>query len=258
MGRKITLISHQFSVVVKSMEKGLGDQGYDVTLLKDDINAIKSLNDVTDAYVLYIQDSILGDMNGVKSLFLLCDTFKDLRRNMILIGSANTHKEFIDTVPALGDYEWIDRPVDMNVLIKELEKEAGRADRNREKKRILIIDDDPSYARMIMVWLQENYAIDAVSDGMQGISWLARNLVDLILLDYEMPVVDGPKILEMLRMHSDTSSIPVMFLTGIGTKESIARVMKLKPQGYILKSTTNEELNKTLDEFFQKQSNSIS
>ena len=125
-----------------------------------------------------------------------------------------------------------------------------------QKKRILIIDDDPFYAQMIMKWLEDSYCIDFVPDGMQGISWLAKNDTDLILLDYEMPVVDGPKILEMLRMHPDTSSIPVIFLTGIGTKESIARVMNLKPQGYILKTTTNEELNKTLGEFFSKQAKS--
>jgi DNA-binding NarL/FixJ family response regulator len=44
-----------------------------------------------------------------------------------------------------------------------------------------------------------------------------------------------------------------MFLTGIGTRESIARVMDLKPQGYILKSTNRDQLLKTLKDFFDKQ-----
>ena len=156
-------------------------------------------------------------------------------------------------VPGLKDFLWIDRPVDMYVLIREIEKEGRRLESALAQKRLLIIDDDPLYAKMVCEWLKDNYQMDMVEDGMQGISWLATNKVDLILLDYEMPVIDGPKILEMLRMHKETSSIPVIFLTGIGTKESIARVMGLKPQGYILKTTTKQELLATLKSFFEKK-----
>ena len=217
---------------------------------------IKAHADETEAFILYLHDSIIGDMDLVKSVFLLCDTFKDLRRNMILIGSDNNREDFLGAIPPLADYVWVNRPIDMEELSGEINREVKRVSTSKEKKKLLIIDDDPFYAKMITKWLEDNYRIDSVTDGMQGISWLAKNDVDLILLDYEMPVVDGPKILEMLRMHPDTSSIPVIFLTGIGTKESIARVMNLKPQGYILKSTTSEELNRSIGEFFDKQAKS--
>ena len=57
-----------------------------------------------------------------------------------------------------------------------------------------------------------------------------------------MPQMDGPEVLKALRENPATAGIPVMFLTGIGTKESVARVMALKPRGYVLKSTPREEL----------------
>ncbi len=256
MNGKVVIITHQFSVVVKSMERGLADKGFTVTLVKDEVDPIKEMFSDTGVFIMYLQESISEDMDVVRRILLLCDTFKDLRRNMILIGSAASKEAYYGSVPALADYTWVDRPIDMEVLSAEIEKEIWRVSEKKKKKRILIIDDDPFYAQMITKWLENYYNIDYVGDGMQGISWLAKNETDLILLDYEMPVVDGPKILEMLRMHPDTSSIPVIFLTGIGTKESIARVMNLKPQGYILKTTTNEELNKTLGEFFDKQSKS--
>ncbi len=257
MGKQIAVITHQFSVVVKSVERGLADKGYDVALIMDDINGIRAMADDTEAFVLYLQDSIMGDFDLTKSVLMLLDTFKDIKRNVILIGSKNSRETMVGEIPALLDYVWINRPIDMVVLNEEIEKEIRRFETRKEKRRILIIDDDPFYAQMIIKWLEDNYNIDSVTDGMMGISWLAKNDVDLILLDYEMPVVDGPKILEMLRMHPDTSSIPVMFLTGIGTKKSIARVMDLHPQGYILKTTTNEELNRTIGEFFAKQDKSL-
>ena len=257
MAGKIVLITHQFSVVVKSMEKGLSDRGYEVTMLEDNVNSIKMVADTTEAFILYLHDSSLGDMVQIKNLVLLCDAFKDIGRKMIVIGSSNSHEEFAGSVPALLDYEWFNRPVNMENLLKEIEKESRRFEIMNGKKRILIIDDDPFYAKMISEWLRDSYQISMVRDGMEGISWLATHQTDLILLDYEMPVIDGAKVLEMLRMHSETSSIPVIFLTGIGTKESITRVLILKPQGYVLKSTTSEELNKTIKDFFKKQASRL-
>ena len=64
----------------------------------------------------------------------------------------------------------------------------------------------------------------------------------MILLDYEMPVVDGAQVLQMLRQEPSTQNIPVIFLTGVGGKEQVERVLRLRPTGYILKSTTKEKL----------------
>lgn len=61
------------------------------------------------------------------------------------------------------------------------------------------------------------------TSGVKAISWLAKHKVDLILLDHEMPITSGPKVLEMLRSDDETRNIPVMFLTGRGDKESVMR-----------------------------------
>lgn len=74
--------------------------------------------------------------------------------------------------------------------------------------------------------------------------------MDLILLDYEMPVTDGPQVLEMLRSDDETKSIPVIFLTGKDDKESVMSVLALKPEGYILKTSGKEEIENTLRTFF--------
>jgi len=50
----------------------------------------------------------------------------------------------------------------------------------------------------------------------------------------------------MLRQEQSTKHIPVVFLTGVGTREGVERVMALKPDGYILKSTTRSSLLESL------------
>ena len=66
-----------------------------------------------------------------------------------------------------------------------------------------------------------------------------------------MPIANGPQVLQMLKSDSETDSIPVMFLTGHGDKESVMSVLDLKPADYLLKTIGKENLLKKLDEFFK-------
>jgi CheY-like chemotaxis protein len=88
--------------------------------------------------------------------------------------------------------------------------------------------------------------------GTQAVAWLATNRADLILLDYDMHVLDGPKVMEMLKSESFSSSTPVMFLTGKSDRKSVTEVISLKPADYLLKSISREKLLETLDNFFRQ------
>lgn len=250
---QVAIISNQFSIVVKSLEKGIIDLGYLVLLLQDDIDMVADTLDRIETYIVYLHDTALGDMKRIQKLYLVCDMIRDQKKNLIFIGSENIRDPFIKTFPSISSNLWFDRPVDMKLLGHELEKETERIRNTGKKKRILIIDDDPLYAALVTDWLRGTYLIESVTDGTKAITWLAKNRTDLILLDYEMPVVDGAKVLEMLRSSRDTSSIPVIFLTGNGKKESVERVLSLKPQGYLLKTATKENIQDTIGAFFAKQ-----
>ena len=86
---------------------------------------------------------------------------------------------------------------------------------------------------------------------------MKKRKVDLILLDYEMPIVSGKTIFEMIRSEADFASIPVIFLTGQNDKQTIMEVLELKPDGYLLKSMEPAEIIKAVDDFFLKHDNAI-
>ena len=86
---------------------------------------------------------------------------------------------------------------------------------------------------------------------MNALQMLVNTEVDLILLDYEMPVIKGPQILEMLRSETHTKDIPVMFLTSNSDRESIISVMSLNPVNYLLKSLPRSEIFAKIKEFFE-------
>ena len=125
-------------------------------------------------------------------------------------------------------------------------QQNGVADGSVRKSRILIIDDDPSFARMLREWIKDIYKVDVITDGSKATTFLGKvpadNMVDLILLDYEMPVCDGPEVFGLIRQEPSFADIPIVFLTGNGSEEAVAKVMELKPDGYVIKSGSRESL----------------
>ena len=125
---------------------------------------------------------------------------------------------------------------------------------DKRKKTILIVDDDITYMRNVYEWLKESYHVGMASNGVQAISYLAKTHADLILLDYEMPIANGPQVLSMLKNDSETGQIPVMFLTGHGDRESVLSVVGLSPVDYLLKTIDKKTLLSKLDSFFKRES----
>lgn len=112
----------------------------------------------------------------------------------------------------------------------------------KKKKRVLIIDDDPQYMKTIREWLKDDYAVTMTISGEQAFSWLKDNWADMILLDYELPVMPGPQIMEKLYDNEATRPIPVVILTGKNDRESIMRIISMCPADYLLKNIGRAEL----------------
>ena len=121
-------------------------------------------------------------------------------------------------------------------------------------KKILIVDDSDVTRTAVKELLLDIYQISEAPSGFSAIRSIILNRPDLILLDYEMPVCNGLQVLEMIRAETDMADIPVMFLTGKASKESLEKILALKPAGYLLKSLKPEEIKKCIQDFFQKQS----
>jgi CheY-like chemotaxis protein len=244
--KSVVITVFQYSVVVKGMEKKLTDAGYKTTVLTNDFGKIGDLAYTTDVFIVYLPNEIVENCVDRESLTYIRDKVSKAGKPMVLIGEAKFRLDLYKKVSDIDHYIWLDRPVEMDALKTAMEKALSGETEKDDVKRILIIDDDPSYAKMVREWIKSKYRVDIVTAGMQAISFLLKvkedEQVDLILLDYEMPVVDGPQVLQMLRQEPSTANIPVIFLTGIGTKEAVSRVMSLKPDGYILKTTTRDDL----------------
>ena len=206
-------------------------------------------DDVT-LMILYADDSV-GESRD--ALVYIKDLLLEEEKELIVFGGRTELDEVDKIIPRELIEAVFERPFDMNVMMEKIGEFIDEQSLIQRKKMILIVDDDPTYLKLIKEWLKDDYRVSMANSGMQAITWLASNKADLVLLDYEMPTIKGSKVLEMLRSESSSSSIPVMFLTGKSDKEAIMEVLALKPAGYLLKSIDRKTLLETLDKFFVQQ-----
>lgn len=106
---------------------------------------------------------------------------------------------------------------------------------------ILVIDDEAGIRRVMKRFLEaEGYSVRLASDGAEGLAWLNRESVDLILLDLKMPVMNGPEFLKAFRKENRT--LPVIVVTGYPDSDLMAEALKYGPFTLIAKPVDREHL----------------
>ncbi|MCM1165411.1 MAG: response regulator [Lachnospiraceae bacterium] len=115
-----------------------------------------------------------------------------------------------------------------------------------EKKHILIVDDDRTILKMLKSALGEEYEVTTMINGVMIDKFLDAKAIDLIILDYEMPIETGADIFKRVKANPKAAHIPVCFLTGVSEREKIMEVMSLKPHGYLLKPIDMNMLTSTI------------
>ncbi len=111
--------------------------------------------------------------------------------------------------------------------------------------RILVVDDESNerqgLTELVAAW---GYQVDSASDGQQALEKLALGLPHAVITDIRMPRLDGLQLLE--RIRSDYGALPVLVLTGQGSKEGVIECLRLRANDYIEKPVRSEELKQRL------------
>lgn len=250
--KRATIIATAESFIIRGLMMKLKSIDMQAEFCVKDLHEVQLQESTTDLYILYLDDEVTAETDLLVYLKTTCTRDE---KAVCLIGSKAEYDVVMKYLTPEIVWKWFERPLDMDAFLKEIQKFMSSFSFDSLKKNILIVDDDLDYMHMIREWLKQTYKVSMVNSGMQAITWLSKSKVDLILLDYEMPVTSGPQVLEMLKSEPETRDIPVMFLTGKSDRDSIMKVLDLKPAGYLLKSIKRDELHQKLKDFFDgKQS----
>ncbi len=120
------------------------------------------------------------------------------------------------------------------------------------KLRILAIDDNTVNLATIEQELKANYEVIPMISGRRAMRYLYCEKVDLILLDVQMPIMDGIQTLYEIRKMENGTTVPVIFLTAKNDKETVIAGSKLGIMDYITKPFDGADLNNRIEMVFKK------
>ncbi len=122
-------------------------------------------------------------------------------------------------------------------------------------KKILLIDDDTDIQTLteMVLTLSANWVVLLASSGQEGLEIATAESPDAILLDVMMPDMDGPETLKELRSHSQTQSIPVIFLTAKAQAKDQRTLYAAGADGVITKPFDVNTLATQISDFLEWQ-----
>lgn len=248
MVKRVLLIGNQKSFMVNAIQRGLEKEKYTVECVAATEDAIKDHPNRPNIYLLYLGDMTLDDAPVLKYINEAIDAERFI---LYLIGNKDELTLALMYIAREKIQDSYLRPLDVKLLSEQLDTvfDYSEIDENL-KKKILIIDDDGAMLRMMRTWLSVKYRVYMASSGKIALTFLAQTPVDLVLLDYEMPVMNGPDVLKEIRATQGIKDLPVIFLTAKDDKESVMKVVSLKPEKYLLKSMPKDKLISAIDDFF--------
>lgn len=100
----------------------------------------------------------------------------------------------------------------------------------------LVAEDDPMQGKLIKERLkQEGISVELVDNGQAALAALQKKTFSLLILDVNMPLVDGFEVLKRVRNQASTAKVPVIMLTAMGSEQDIIKGYDLGANDYILK-----------------------
>ncbi len=117
------------------------------------------------------------------------------------------------------------------------------------QKRILVVDDDNMNLMRTKMILRDDYEVLLAESGKDALEKLESEKIDLVLLDIEMPEMNGIETFE--QMQKLPVKIPVIFLTASGDKDDVLSAIKLGAVNYLKKPFQPKELLKRVAREFE-------
>lgn len=116
---------------------------------------------------------------------------------------------------------------------------------------ILVVEDSPTMRQLISFAIKRvaNSRVIEASDGVDALKKLSSEKIDLILADINMPVMDGLKLVSLVRGNPNYKDIPIIIITTEGAEEDRKRALSIGANAYLPKPIQTQELIKLVNGF---------
>lgn len=119
------------------------------------------------------------------------------------------------------------------------------------KKLVLVVDDDPINLMMAKHAIEMNYRVDTAQSGEEALEYLEQNVPDMILIDIEMPGMNGKETVECIKDIKRLSHIPIVFITADSDPTTEVECLQLGADDFIIKPFVSEVMNMRIGRIFE-------
>lgn len=120
-------------------------------------------------------------------------------------------------------------------------------------KQILLVDDSEDVLFLVPAILEEIYEVHTATNFSDVNRCISSNEIDLILMDVNMPTLQGDKMTEMLKMCKQSQEIPVVLFSAMDADDLEEKVEQVGADGYICKTLDDELLKVRVKRFFEEK-----
>lgn len=115
------------------------------------------------------------------------------------------------------------------------------------RKKVLIVDDSHMIRRIVgMILKEDDYEVLIAENGLMGYEMAKANQPDLVIMDVEMPVMNGIEATTHIKNNTATTHIPVLIFTSLGSEQDIRMAKEAGGSGFLNKPISKEELRTTI------------
>lgn len=243
------LIVEDSAPIAKMLKKEFGKsfKNSEVELNTTLTQAKKSIRDNEFDYI--ILDITLPDGVGT-DLVAYSKKISNFKAKFIIF-TTTQDKELKDKLYNLGVLDYILKSGNITNVVTEIKNLIEKIESHKDFN-ILVADDALMYRNILkQVLINRDYKVSSVKDASEAITTLDKASFDLILMDLNMPVMNGEEFLLARRKNPKLYQLPVIMLTGEDDKDLISKLLKLGANDVLQKPFSIEELIMKVDNLIQ-------
>jgi signal transduction histidine kinase/CheY-like chemotaxis protein len=267
LGQRVLIVDDN-AVNVQILSEQLRRWGLECDTASSGPEALSLMQRARKPYDVAILDHQMPGMDGVE-LGRLINTSPDLQVTRLVMLSSSAQPQDRKMFEELGFAAYLDKPWNRGELIEALsvvlscESSAWhslthpivtpgllREHRGNERRRILVAEDDPVNRKVAIGFLEKlGFRVDAVEDGRAAVEAWSQNRYQLILMDCQMPRLDGFAATQQIRSREQGTGrhIPIVALTANATREAQAECKEAGMDHYVSKPFKREQLQACLE-----------
>ena len=159
MEKKILFISKGVSFMGNSIQKNLEVAGYEVTRIDPDVEELAKQKNSFEVVAFYL-GKFLEDIPDF--LVYLKDICAEEEKNLVLIGNADELETVEKIVGENAIAKKFERPINLKTFALDIENVYKKVSARDEKKSLLLVDDDPTFLKLMKAWLEGDYRVTYV------------------------------------------------------------------------------------------------